>query len=385
MPGYSSASPPENRKIIHVDMDAFYASVEQRNNPELKGKPVVVGGRPDSRGVVSTCSYEARVYGIHSAMPASEAYRRCPHAVFINHGNFEEYRKVSAQIREIFREVTDLVEPLSLDEAYLDVTENKFGEPSATRLAEWIRKRILEQTSLTASAGVSYNKSLAKIASDWKKPDGLTVITPDQAESFLTPLPVTKFWGVGPVTAGRMKEAGIHTGGDLRALPLWRLTELFGSSGPWYYNLCRGIDHRSVEAERIRKSLGKERTFGKDVDNPEELSDFLEKLCETVWEELRRKELDGRTVTVKVKYSDFQQVTRSRSFYSTIPDLAHFTSTALELLGETEAGSRPVRLTGVSVSSFVRDIGPGETRQLLLDFGEPESRPPQPLKGEKPS
>jgi len=367
----------DGRKIIHVDMDAFFAAVEQRNNPELKGKPVVVGGRPDSRGVVSTCSYEARVFGIHSAMPTSEAYRRCPHAIFLSHGNFEEYRKVSKQIREIFHEVTNLVEPLSLDEAYLDVTENKLNEASATRLAEWIRRRILEVTSLTASAGVSYNKSLAKIASDWDKPDGLTVITPDMAESFLTDLPVNKFWGVGPVTAGKMKEAGIHTGGDLRTWPLWKLTEAFGKSGPWYYNLCRGIDNRRVEPTRIRKSLGKERTFGEDVDNLPELSDFLENLCETVWGELKEKQLDGRTLTVKVKYADFQQVTRSRSFYSPLPNLTSFTDTALELLGESEAGSRPVRLVGVSVSSFIGEERPGEAHQLLLDFGNssvPEQR-----------
>jgi len=358
------------RKIIHVDMDAFFAAVEQRNNPELKGKPVIVGGRPDSRGVVSTCSYEARVFGIHSAMPSSEAYRRCPHAIFINHGNFEEYRRVSSQIRGIFREVTDLVEPLSLDEAYLDVTENKLNEPSATRLAEWIRKRIVEVTSLTASAGVSYNKSLAKIASDWNKPDGLTVITPEKAEEFLRELPVKKFWGVGPVTAGRMKEEGIQTGGDLRSLPLWKLTEVFGKSGPWYYNLCRGIDQREVEPVRIRKSLGKERTFGEDVEDLTRLADFLEKLCESVWGELQEKDLDGRTITVKVKYADFKQVTRSRSFFSALPDLKTFTGSSLNLLGETEAGNRPVRLVGVSVSSFTGIRTPGEVCQLLLDFGD---------------
>ena len=351
-------------------MDAFFAAVEQRNNPELKGKPVVVGGRPDSRGVVSTCSYEARVFGIHSAMPASEAYRRCPHAIFISHGNFEDYRKVSRQIRDIFKEVTDLVEPLSLDEAYLDVTKNHHNEPSATRLAEWIRLQIFETTALTASAGVSYNKSLAKIASDWNKPDGLTVITPEMAESFLTNLPVTRFWGVGPVTASRMKEAGIITGGDLRSWPLWKLTESFGKSGPWYYNLCRGIDHREVEPVRVRKSLGKERTFGEDVDNLPQLTDFLEKLCETVWDELQNKSLEGRTLTVKVKYSDFQQVTRSRSFFTWIPNLKTFTDTAQELLGETEAGSRPVRLVGVSMSAFTGSDYTGEVRQLLLDFGD---------------
>jgi len=373
----------ENRKIIHVDMDAFFAAVEQRNNPELKGKPVVVGGRPDSRGVVSTCSYEARVYGIHSAMPASEAYRRCPHAIFINHGNFEEYRRVSIQIRAIFKEVSDLVEPLSLDEAYIDVTENKLNEPSATRLAEWIRARIYQLTGLTASAGVSYNKSLAKIASDWNKPDGLTVITPEEAEVFLRELPVKKFWGVGPVTALRMKKEGIHTGGDLRSLPLWKLTEIFGKSGSWYYNLCRGIDQRTVEPSRIRKSLGKERTFSEDVDDILQLTDFLDKLARTVWEELQEKELKGRTITVKVKYADFQQLTRSRSFLNALPDLKTVIDTALSLLSETEAGHRPVRLLGVSVSSFIGITSPGEAHQLLLDFGDssqlPKSDPTPPI------
>lgn len=356
------------RKIIHVDMDAFYASVEQRNNPDLKGKPVVVGGRPDSRGVVSTCSYEARVFGIHSAMPTSEAYRRCPHAVFITNADFDEYRHVSSQVREIFHEVTDLVEPLSLDEAYLDVSENKMSEPSATRLAEWIRKRIFELTSLTASAGVSYNKALAKIASDWNKPDGMTVITPDMAEDFVSGLPVSKFWGVGPVTAGRMKELGIVTGADLRSWPLWKLIDAFGKAGPWYYNLCRGIDERTVEPVRIRKSLGKERTFGEDIVDINRCTEFLEGLCSTVWDELEEKNLQGKTVTIKVKYGDFQQVTRSRSFLSPVNNREHFTQVILSLLQETEAGRRPVRLLGASVSSFYEDPEKTEACQLSLDF-----------------
>jgi DNA polymerase-4 len=368
------------RKIIHVDMDAFYASVEQRNNPELKGKPVVVGGRPDSRGVVSTCSYEARVFGIHSAMPTSEAYRRCPHAVFIANADFSEYQKVSTQVREIFREVTDLIEPLSLDEAYLDVSDNKLNEPSATRLAEWIRRRILEVTSLTASAGVSYNKSLAKIASDWNKPDGITVITPDMAESFITDLPVSRFWGVGPVTAGRMKELGIHTGGDLRSWPLWKLSDAFGKAGPWYYDLCRGIDNRKVESVRIRKSLGKERTFGEDIEDFDKLAEFLENLCLSVWEELEEKNLHGRTVTIKVKYGDFRQVTRSRSFLSAVQNQELFKQTILELLKETEAGSRPVRLVGASVSSFLREEMEDEVHQLSLDFKTETPGLPEDLK-----
>lgn len=369
-------SSDEVRKIIHVDMDAFYASVEQRNNPELKGKPVVVGGRPDSRGVVSTCSYEARVFGIHSAMPTSEAYRRCPHAVFIANADFAEYQKVSAQVRDIFHEVTDLVEPLSLDEAYLDVSSNKMEEASATRLARWIRRRILEVTSLTASAGVSYNKALAKIASDWEKPDGLTVITPDIAENFISGLPVSKFWGVGPVTAGRMKELGIRTGADLRSWPLWKLTDAFGKSGPWYYNLARGIDDRTVEPVRVRKSLGKERTFGEDIADIQRLREFLEGLCSSIWDELEERELRGKTVTVKVKYGDFQQVTRSRSFLTAVDKREKFTQTVLSLLKETEAGERPVRLLGASMSSFHDSEEDSEVRQLSLDFKTGSPGPP---------
>jgi DNA polymerase-4 len=248
------------------------------------------------------------------------------------------------------------------------VSDNKLNEPSATRLADWIRRRILELTSLTASAGVSYNKSLAKIASDWNKPDGLTVITPDMAEAFITDLPVSKFWGVGPVTAGRMKELGIHTGGDLRSWPLWKLSDTFGKAGPWYYDLCRGIDDRKVESVRIRKSLGKERTFGEDIEDFDKLAEFLENLCSSVWEELEEKNLYGRTVTIKVKYGDFRQVTRSRSFLSAVQNQKLFKQTILELLKETEAGRRPVRLVGASVSSFLREEMEDEVRQLSLDF-----------------
>ena len=357
------------RKIIHVDMDAFFASVEQRNNPELKGKPVVVGGRPDSRGVVSTCSYEAREFGIRSAMPAAEAYRRCPQAVFIERGNFDEYRKVSAEIRGIFHRVTDQVEPLSLDEAYLDVTENKIGECSATLLAKKIREDIHRETQLTASAGVSYNKSLAKIASDWKKPDGLTVVTPDMAEEFLTDLPVRKFWGVGPVTAAKMEELGIFTGGQLRNWPLWKLSQTFGKSGPWYYDICRGIDHRPVITEWKRKSLGKERTFGHDTLDVVYLKDFLSDLLDTVWQELNEKGLRGKTVTVKVKYDDFRQITRSRSLLQPIESADLLRDICFDLLSETEVGHRPVRLIGASVSSFCEDADNSEIRQLSLGFG----------------
>ena len=303
-------------------------------------------------------------------MPSAEAYRRCPHAIFVGRGDFEEYHRVSEQIHAIFREVTDIIEPLSLDEAYLDVTENKLTEKSATRLAEYIRSRIKEDTKLTASAGVSYNKSLAKIASDWNKPDGLTVIRPEDAASFIENLPVRKFWGVGPKTAERMEELGIRTGGDLRSWPLWKLTDTFGKSGPWYYDLCRGIDEREVESVRIRKSLGKEQTFGEDKTDFADLAAFIEGLCESVWAELTERELRGKTVTVKVKYADFRQITRSRSFLASVDSETLFCRTARELLETTEAGSRPVRLLGVALSSFAGERKEGEARQLTLEFGE---------------
>jgi len=359
------------RKIIHVDMDAFYAAVEQRNHPEWRGRPVVVGGRPDSRGVVSTCSYEARRYGIHSAMPASEAYRRCPQAVFVTNADFGEYRRVSGQIGAIFRDITDLVEPLSLDEAYLDVTRNSLGEPSATRLAQTIRERIHRETGLTASAGVSYNKSLAKIASDWTKPDGLTVIRPEEALAFLSDLPVRKFWGVGPVTAARMNELGIRTGADLRAWPLWKLIDAFGSSGPWYYDLCRGVDTRPVSPRRDRKSLGKERTFPKDINDAAELAGILGALAAEVWSEVTRRDLAPKTVTVKVKYADFRQVTRSRSGDRAINGLDQFSAVGRELLTQTEAGRRPCRLIGITASNFASELQ-GLSDQLQLRFsGDP--------------
>ncbi len=355
------------KKIIHIDMDAFYASVEQRNNPSLQGKPVIVGGPPDSRSVVSTCSYEARAYGIHSAMPTSEAYRRCPHGVFITHANFDEYIHISKQINSIFREVTDLVEPLSLDEAFLDVTTNKLKEGSATQVAEWIRQRIKTVTKLTASAGVSYNKSLAKIASDWKKPNGLTVIIPDQAMEFLKTLPVKKFFGVGPVTATKMAKMGIHTGGDLRKWPMWQLSEVFGEAGPWYYNVCRGIDDRSVTVKYERKSLGKERTFDQNKTDIDEMILFLTHLAASVWQELKEQKLMGKTLTVKVKYSDFKLVTRSHTCTNGIQSLNQTQNLATDLLKATRAGSQPVRLLGLSFSSLIPEEGTCE-RQLEFEF-----------------
>ena len=360
-------------------MDAFYASVEQRNHPELRGKPVIVGGRPDSRGVVSTCSYEARKYGIHSAMPSAEAHRRCPHAIFVSSANFSEYRNVSQQIHEIFHEVTDKVEPMSLDEAYLDVSSNKFNEISATRLAQYLRRRIREKTELTASAGVSFNKSLAKIASDWQKPDGLTVIRPEEAESFLDNLPIGKFFGIGPVTANRMREIGIYTGKDLKGWPLWRLINEFGKAGPWYFHVCRGLDDREVIVEHTRKSLSRERTFARDKTNLTEMIVFILDLSHSVWDELRENNLYCKTISVKVKYNDFRQVTRSHSAEGFFDNLKLFQATVIDLLKSTDAASIPVRLLGVSASSFNQEEEKSQQLYLNLSIDDSELNSNSPL------
>ena len=366
---------PRVRKIIHVDMDAFYAAVEQRSNPSLRGRPLVVGGSPRSRGVVSTCSYEARAFGIRSAMSCAEARRRCPHAVFITPPNFAEYQRVSSVIHRIFRELTDTVEPLSLDEAYLDVTANKLSEPSATRAASWIRRRIAEETGLTASAGVSFNKSLAKIASEQNKPDGLTVITPQEADAFLENLPVGRFFGVGPVTAARMERLGIRTGGDLRRLSPAQLQAQFGKAGAWYYDLCRGRDSREVITRRIRKSLGYERTFETDLRDTRLMADFMNAAASKVWSSLKQRRLAARRVTVKVKYADFRQVTRSRLMKTPLQSPEQLRGAALTLLGRTEAQNRPVRLLGLSTSGFGQNAqdGRNSSEQLELNLEMPGS------------
>lgn len=339
------------RKIIHVDMDAFFAAVEQRDRPELRGKPVIVGGRPGGRGVVSTCSYEARKYGVHSAMPTNEAYRLCPHGIFVR-GRHEVYKQVSETIREIFHEYTDLVEPLSLDEAYLDVTENHKGNPSATLIAKEIRARIFEQTRLTASAGVAHNKFLAKVASDYNKPDGLTVIPPHKAEAFLEQLPIKKFFGVGRATQKKMYALGIKTGADLKKWSELDLAKTFGKSGRYYYKIVRGIDHRPVKPHRTRKSYGKERTFSEDVADLDWVRNFLEELSRQISEGMQKIPTAGKTITLKVRYKNFDTITRSCS-------LAHYTNKAEEiaavarqLLEQTEAGSRKIRLLGISVSNL---------------------------------
>src|SRR5690348_16009088 len=317
------------RKIIHVDMDAFYASVEQRDDPELRGKPVAVGGQ--HRGVVMAASYEARKFGIRSAMPAVTAKRRCPELIFVK-TRFDVYRAVSQQIRAIFLDYTDLVEPLSLDEAYLDVSEDRTGLGTARAIAEDIRRRIREETGLTASAGVSYCKFIAKLASDYRKPDGLTVITPERGPDFVASLPVARFHGVGPVTARKMESLGILTGADLREWSLPALENQFGSSGSWYYRICRGIDEREVKPDRPYKSVSAERTFDEDLIDRERLAAELERLAGYAWDRVRRAEVTGRTVTLKVKYGDFTIITRSKSFGSAVPDLTSFNAAGQALL-----------------------------------------------------
>ena len=356
-------------------MDAFYASVEQRNNPSLKGKPVVVGGRPDSRGVVSTCSYEARKYGIHSAMPAARAYKLCPHAVFISHHNFSEYKKVSRQIREIFISYTDLVEPLSLDEAYLDVTENKPGIPSATIIAGEIRQRIKEVTDLTASAGVSYNKFIAKIASDVNKPDGITVITPETAETFLEELPIGKFFGIGRRTEERMKDLGILKGRDLKKRELYELLELFGKSGSYYYYAVRGIDNRPVEPKRTRKSLGRENTFSKDIRNMEDIYVQLSKIAVKLEEDCRKTGLSGRQLTLKVKYHDFKVCTRCTGAKQSLSRADQIMKIVPSLLEKTSAGEIPVRLLGLSLGKLGGNLYRPPEPQMELDLFAAEGRP----------
>lgn len=356
------------RKIIHVDMDAFYASVEQRDFPEYRNKPLVVGGSPQGRGVVAAASYEARKFGIRSAMPASRAVKLCPQAIFVK-PRFDVYKEVSDKIREIFFDYTDLVEPLSLDEAYLDVTENYKQNPSATLIAREIKQRVKEETGLTASAGVAGNKFLAKIASDMDKPDGLYVITPDKAEQFIEALSIGKFHGVGKATQQKMESFGIKTGADLKQWEEVDLVKHFGKSGHHYYRIVRGIDNRMVKPNRIRKSIGKERTFSEDVSDLEWISEFLEQLSEKISQSMKNLDASGKTITLKVRYKNFETVTRSIT-------LCHYTNKAEELfsiskklLSETEAGFREVRLLGISVSSLNLAEGGTFGEQLELPFG----------------
>lgn len=357
----------KQRKIIHVDMDAFYAAVEQRDNPSLRGKPVIVGGDPGSRGVVATCSYEARRFGIHSAMSSVRAYRLCPQATFVR-PRFEAYRAVSLQIRELFHEYTDLVEPLSLDEAFLDVTENKHDIEFATKVARVILSEISARTGLTASAGVSYNKFLAKVASDVNKPAGLTVVTPEQAESFIAELPIRRFHGVGRVTEKRMLARGIASGADLLQCSLAELQRLFGSSGEYFYNIARGVDNRAVVPNRMRKSIGKETTLDEDCADKGEMMIVLSKLAERVAGLVAGHNTGGQTLTLKVRYDDFQSVTRSHTQADPIGDAESIFLLAELLLDKTEAGQRPVRLLGLTVSNLTTDVPIDESAQMELPF-----------------
>lgn len=348
-------------------MDAFYASVEQRDFPEYRNKPVVVGGSPQGRGVVAAASYEARKFGIHSAMPASRAVKLCPNAIFVR-PRFDVYKEVSQEIREIFFEYTDLVEPLSLDEAYLDVTDNHKKNPSATLIAKEIKQRIKDQTGLTASAGVSGNKFLAKIASDMDKPHGLYVITPEEAEPFIENLSIGKFFGVGKATQQKMESFGIKTGADLKKWEEVDLLKHFGKSGHHYYRIARGIDNREVKPDRVRKSIGKERTFSDDISDLEWISDFLDELSGKISDSMQKLDASGKTITLKVRYKNFETVTRSTT-------LGHYTNSREEIAGlakrlltETEAGIREVRLLGISVSSLNLTDGGIFGEQLEIPF-----------------
>jgi DNA polymerase IV len=338
------------RKIIHIDMDAFYASVEQRDDPALQGKPVAVGGSRE-RGVVAAASYEARTYGVRSAMPSNTARRKCPELIFVK-PRFEVYKAVSMQIRAIFAEYTPLIEPLSLDEAYLDVTENVPGIASATQIAREIKAKIKAATDLTASAGVSYNKFLAKLASDHNKPDGLFVIRPEAGLAFVETLRVGQFHGIGPATAQKMHQLGIATGLDLRQQTEAFLVRHFGKMGHFYHAIAHAIDHRPVRPDRARKSIGSETTFATDLFTETELLDGLQGPLDDLWNDCVRLRCTGRTVTLKIKFADFQQITRSRSFASPIPDADRLHAIAHDLLRTQLPLPKGVRLLGVSLANL---------------------------------
>jgi len=338
------------KRILHIDMDAFYASVEQRDDPALRGKPLVVGGQPNRRGVVAAASYEARAFGVHSAMSMAKAVRLCPSLVIVP-PNFAKYKAASTVIFGLYREVTPLVEPLSLDEAYLDVTENAWGEPLATEVAKRLKKRIFEETRLTASAGVAPNKFLAKIASGWKKPDGLTVIAPERVEPFLQQLPVDALWGVGPVTAKRLRARGIVRVVDVRAADAQLLRDAVGSLADWLQQLAKGEDDRPVVPNREAKSSGSENTYPEDLTDLATIRREVGEMAAHAIGWLARKQLLARTVSIKVRYSDFTTITRSHSAAPS-RDESELIARAVHLLDKTDAGARPIRLLGVSVHNF---------------------------------
>ncbi|MGH8668778.1 MAG: DNA polymerase IV [Burkholderiales bacterium] len=342
------------RRIVHLDMDAFYASVEQRDDPALRGRPVAVGGSPEGRGVVAAASYEARAFGVRSAMPMARALRLCPQLCIVA-PDFSKYQQVSAQVMAILRSCTDLVEPLSLDEAYLDVTENRWGMGYASLVAKELKRRIREETACSASAGVAPNKFLAKIASGWRKPDGLTVIAPERVERFLETLPIEALWGVGPVTARKLRNAGIEKVTDLRTADPAMLLKTVGSLAEWLRRLSYGDDPRPVVPDRAAKSASSETTYAEDLQDIDAIREELGRLARETAQWLERKRLAGRTVTIKVRYADFTTVTRSHTLSRPTADADVISSWATELLHRTQAGRRPVRLLGARVNGLVEE------------------------------
>ena len=349
-----------SRKIIHIDMDAFFASVEERDNPDLKGKPVIIGSDPrktGGRGVVSTCNYEARKFGVHSAMSSKEAYERCPQAVFIS-GNYQKYRKVGMQIREIFKRYTDLVEPMSIDEAYLDVTENKLGIKSAIKIAKMIQYDIWQEVHLTCSAGVSYNKFLAKLASDFEKPKGLTLILPEDAQDFLEKLHIEKFYGVGKRSVEKLHQLGVFTGADLLEIPEMTLIDLFGRFGYDLYRKARGISNSPVKSNRIRKSIGSERTYGKLLYEEDDVKSEISKNAQRVVDTLQRNHKVGRTIVLKVRYSDFSTLTKRITLDDVTNDFKVIDQVAKTIYDSLDESKLGVRLLGVTVTGLEDNIQP---------------------------
>lgn len=360
------------RKILHIDMDAFYASVEQRDHPELRGRPVIVGGKPESRGVVAACSYEARAFGIHSAMPSARAYKLCKEAVFML-PRFDAYREASQKIRQVFAEFTELIEPLSLDEAYLDVSESAQQHGSATQVARLIKKRIKQEINLTASAGVSFNKFLAKIASDMDKPDGLYVIRPEVAQQFIENLPIRKFFGVGKVTEKKMQSLGIFTGADLKALDKIQLQTQFGRTGEYYYNIARGVDNRPVKAHSKRKSIGVETTFASNVVDKAIIWQKLLQFAEKMETALENKQMTARTLTLKVRYADFTLITRSKTLDGVFQSQQDISGTLPELLRKTEVGKRPIRLIGITLANLAKvESAKHDDETTVLNVADPQ-------------
>ncbi|BDU24036.1 DNA polymerase IV [Flavobacterium sp. GSB-24] len=356
---------PTYRKIIHIDMDAFYASVEQMDNPELRGKPVAVGGS-ENRGVVSAASYEARKFGVRSAISGVLAKRYCPEIIFVR-PRFDRYKEISSKIHKIFHDYTDLVEPLSLDEAYLDVTQNKKGNPSASLLAQEIRTRIFNEVGLTASAGISVNKFVAKIASDYNKPNGQKTVNPDEVEAFLEDLPIRKFYGVGKVTTEKMYQLGIFTGTDLKSKSLEFLEKHFGKSGAFYYNVVRGIHNSEVKSSRITKSVAAEHTFDVNLSSEIFMMEQLERIAVSLERRLKRHDISGKTITLKIKYSDFSQQTRSKTLPYFISDKSLIMENIEELLYQ-EKMKDSVRLLGISLSNLNTEIKKAVAVQLKFTF-----------------